>query len=200
MTTRRLRGDIYDPREGEWVFDSSSLVNLDIAELLDLVRFNFAGRTHLVAEVCAEIDRGTTGPKVRIGNWFREEALPAGAQLKDYAALRTRWSSAPGRDAGEAASIVLAKAGRYGLVCDDGVGYSAARSWEGICVMRTVDLLVAMVRCNWVTGDAAWEAYSRLDSAGRSLGVVPWRDDSYVSHRQDFDQMCPARLGFDRCL
>lgn len=86
------------------------------------------------------------------------------------------------------------------MVCDDGAGYSAARNHEAICVMRTVDLSVAMVRCGWLSADTAWQAYERLDAAGRFLGVVPWRDDELVSHRQDFDRLCPARLGFARCF
>lgn len=198
MATRRLSGDIYDPREGEWVFDSSSLVNLRTAGLLNAVRSNFSGRTHLLEEVLKdELDRGPTGRDVRASAWFTEETLSAPQHLKDYARLRQRWSSAGGRDRGEAASIVFAKAHGFRFICDDGTGYSAARNWEGLCVMRTVDLLIAMVRCGWISADEAWEGFRRLEDAGEGLGVVPWGDSS---NRQRFDQLCASRAPFARCF
>ncbi len=182
------------------MFDSSSLINLRMAGLLDTVMREFRGRTHLVQEVLVELDKGPTGPIVRSSSWFGEVVLDATTHLREVARLRQRWGSAPGRDKGEAASIVVAKKRGWRLVCEDSVGYAAARTAEQVCVMRTVDLMVAMVRCGWGGADEVWAGYEALRDARQKLGVVPWEDRKVRQPRVKFDQLCSPRLGFDECL
>ncbi len=200
MTLRRLSGEIHDPRDGEWMFDSSSLINLRIAGLLDTIMREFHGRAHLIEEVLVELDKGTTGPIVRSSSWFEEVAPDAATHLREVARLRQRWRSAPGRDKGEAASIVVARRRGWRLICEDGVGYAAARTAEQVCVMRTVDLMVAMVRCGWAGAAEVWAGYETLRDARQKLGVVPWEDTKVRQPRVKFDQLCSPRLRFDECL
>ncbi|MEK6191359.1 MAG: hypothetical protein AABM41_03420 [Chloroflexota bacterium] len=198
MAAKRLRGDVYDPREGEWIFDSSALISLRIGGLLALVRGRFAGRAHLLAEVCEELDGGETGPEVRGTDWFTEEELEAAEHLTEYRDLRLRWGSEPGRDKGEAASLVLAGARNHRIVVDDSLGYSVGRNEKGLCIMRMIDLVVAMVRAGWLSNQEAWEALRRMVDAGRTrLGVIPWGD---LDDRRAFDQYCRRDHGFDRCF
>jgi predicted nucleic acid-binding protein len=198
MAAKRLRGDVYDPREGEWTFDASTLISLRVAGLLPLVRKQFAGRAHIMAEVCEELDKGETGPEVRADAWFIEEELEAAEHLKEYRDLRLRWGSEAGRDQGEAASLVLCGAHRHGLVVDDSVGYSVARNEKGLCVMRMIDLVVAMVRAGWLTNQEAWDALRQMVDAGRTkFGVIPWGE---LDDRRAFDQHCRKDRGFDRCF
>lgn len=189
------RSTVYDPTVGEWSFDTSSLINLDIGELLDVAMDRFAGRAHLVEEVLNELDKGSTGQPVRSRDWFTFEQLDVATHATKYRSIRLRWpTTEPGKDEGEAATIVLAAEHHWRMVCEDGIGHKTARFEEGICVMRTVDLLVAMVRARWVTGDEAWAGYERMVRARRRLGVVPW------STRQEFDQLCNWRHGYEQCV
>lgn len=198
MTLRRLSGEIHDPREGEWTFDSSSLINLRMAGLLDTVMREFAGRAYLVEEVLAELDKGPTGPAVRSAPWFEEIALDAATHLPAMNRLRQRWGSTGSRDKGEAACIVAAQERGLRLICEDSSGYGASRTVERVCVMRTVDLMVAMVRCGWAPHNEVWDGYETLREAEQWLGVVPWKDERQP--RVKFDQLCSRRLPFDRCM
>ena len=106
------------------------------------------------------------------------------------ALLRRRWGSRPDADRGEAASIVLA--GRLGwkFVTDDGTAYWQA-SRQGICTTRTPELLVAMVRANWISAADAWAALQSLIAAGHHFGLLTW------SHT-DFSGLCSITT-FDEC-
>lgn len=195
---KRLRGDVYDPREGEWIFDASALINLRAGGLLEVVRERFAGRAHLLAEVGEELDKGETGPAVRSSDWFTEQTLSAPDHLKEYRDLRFRWGMEPGRDKGEAASLVFAGVHRFGVIVDDSEGYLIARIEKGLCVMRMIDLVVAMVRAGWLSNQEAWDGVRQMVDAGQTkLGVIPWGD---LADRQAFDQYCRRNHGFDRCF
>lgn len=151
-----------------------------------VLAFHFQGRAHLVQEVLREIDRGSAGPLFRRIQWFREEVLSLEDELDEYAQLRRRWGSAPEADRGEAASIVLARRNSWILVTDDGTGYHTARR-IGICVTRTPQLIVAMVRAGWMTPDDGWAALSQMVARGRRFGDLncPIRTSARSARLQD---------------
>lgn len=184
---------IYNPTIGHWTFDTSSLRNLDAGALAGALALNFRGRTHLVAEVNAELP-GMSVFKTSPLAWFDVGTVTLPAEQALFNLLRLRWGSAPGKDGGEAAAITLAAGHEYKFVCDDGVGFRAAESEEArVCSMRTTSLIVAMVRATWITADDGWTAILTMQAAGRTkLGPVPWSD------RPGFDALC-AVVGFDDC-
>ena len=188
----QLPAPFLDPREGEWVFDSSTLINLSAVDgLLGLVVLKFAGRAHIGDEVLRELDRGPVGPRIRRIDWFKAEPLVLPKDLETYAGLRKRWGSTPFADRGEAATIVLGLAGRWRAVIDDGVGYRSARDLQ-LCCTRTPHLVVSFARCNWLTADEGWAALEEMSAAGHRLGPTQW------SNRAEFEAYCDT-VGFDSC-
>lgn len=155
-----------------------------------LLAFHFRNRAHLVQEVLREIDGGPAGPLFRRVQWFGEEALSLDEELEEYAQLRRRWGSAPDADRGEAASIVLARRNAWILVTDDGTGYHAARR-VGVCVTRTPQLLVAIVRVGWMTADEAWSALQQMIAHGHRFGRLAWSEP-------EFRSLCSV-ASFDAC-
>jgi predicted nucleic acid-binding protein len=166
---------VYDPRVGDWTFDTCSLRNIEAGGMLSVIVLNFAGRAHLVAEVLREMPGLSLVSKLP---WYvREEVLlPAHTTL--YRALRARWVSAPGTDEGEAACITLAFAHRWALVTDDGVAVRTAQAPPAsLAVMRTTALILAMVMAGWLSPDEAWAGYEAMLAAKRTkLGDIPWAD------------------------
>jgi predicted nucleic acid-binding protein len=174
--------EVYDPRVGDWTFDTCSLRNFEASGLLSTIVLQFNGRAHLVAEVLAELPYPS--PITNLP-WFQTEAvmLPACANL--YRELRAHWSSASGADQGEAACITLAFANRWGLITDDGVAFRTATRYGSLAVMRTTALIIAMARAGWVTPDEGWAGFEAMILAGRNkLGTIPWGD------RAGFVRLC----------
>ena len=116
--------------------------------------------------------------------------LPTHAEL--YRALRARWGSAPGADRGEAASITLAFANRWGFITDDGVAFrTAERPPACIATMRTTALILGMARAAWISADDGWAAVGAMTLAKRDkLGPIPWNDQA------SFAALCEV-VGFD---
>jgi predicted nucleic acid-binding protein len=169
-----------DPRAGEVTFDSSTLINIDSApEFRDLIMRKFSGRTHLAAEVLAELDRGLTGPNVRTQPpWFVEEAVIGPPLLSRMSTFMLRC------DLGEAATLTLAQARSWTVVIDDGAGYRLAVD-EHIRVTRTPQLLVSTVRAGWCSSRQAWEAYrAMIQVRGQRPGPIPW------AGWEQFDALC----------
>jgi predicted nucleic acid-binding protein len=182
---------IYDPRVGHWTFDTSSLRNLDDGKLAGSLVVNFKGRAHLVSEVMQELP-STSVLRSPLFPWFDVESVTLPAEQALFSLLRQRWGSAPGKDRGEAAAIVLAARGGYRFVCDDSTGFRAAESQEArVCTMRTPSLVVAMVRVGWILPDDGWTAIQDVLAAGNWLNI-PWAD------RTEYDALC-AIPGFDPC-
>lgn len=174
--------DVYDPRIGEWTFDTCSLRNLEASGLLGTVVLQFNGRAHIVAEVLAELP--CPSPITNLP-WFNRESVMLPSHAKLYRELRAHWASAHGADQGEAGCITLAFAYAWGLVTDDGVAFRTATRYGSLAVMRTTALLVAMARAGWVTSDAVWGGYEAMIQAGRTkLGSIPWTD------RADLERLC----------
>lgn len=174
------RAPYLDPRQGQWLFDSSTLINADAATgLLPLLMQRFAGRAHLVREVLEdELDQGATGPHVRAAAWFTQQEVIGLEALKRLSTFAARV------DRGEAATLVIAEANGWTAVLDDGAGYRLALD-EHIRVTRTPQLLVTAVRAGWWSSRQAWEAYRALIAAGRrSLGPMPW------AGWEEFDALC----------
>jgi hypothetical protein len=179
--------EYYDPRVGDWTFDTCSLRNLEAGGLLPFAVLNFAGRAHLVADVLRELPGLSRVPRLP---WYtrHEVMLPTHAKL--YRALRARWASAPGADEGEAACITLAFANGWGLVSDDGVAVrTATASPANLAVMRTTALIVSMVMAGWLTADDGWTGYQFMLAAKRTkLGSIPWSD------RASYDALCACTV------
>lgn len=140
----------------------------------------FHGRAHLADEVLHEINKGPAGLILTRVNWFRVETLILEEDLALYANLRLRWGSQPGRDCGEAASIVLAKRHSWLFVTDDGTGYYAAGR-QGVCVTRTPQLLVSMVRAGWMSKTDGWQALQLMRARGRQFGQLSWTGSDFHS-------------------
>jgi hypothetical protein len=175
----------------DWIFDCTTLICCaDAPPLAGILVSQFKGRAHLVLQVTQELDRGSAGPMYRRVNWFKQEQLLLEGDLSDYAALRRRWSSAPGADQGEAASIVLAGREGWVFVSDDGTAYWTANR-RGICATRTPQLLVSMVRAAWLSVDDGWAALEHLHAAGHQFGRLTWSS-------ADFRALCMATT-FDSC-
>ncbi len=183
---------VLDPTVGEWTFDASTLINLVVGDLIGLAAVRFQGRAHILEDVLRlELDRGSTGAIVRRVAWFSEEKLIVQEDLDFYRKVRMRWGTAPDRDRGEAACIVLTRKHGWTMVTDDGVGFQTARD-HFLCCTRTPALLISFVRANWLTAAEAWEDSQKMIAAGRRLGILPWRD------HQEFDALCQI-AGFDWC-
>ena len=181
---------IYDPRLGQWTFDTSTLRNLDDGHLLGALPVNFRGRAHLVREVVQELSAAS--PVFRMP-WFETHDLTLPAHFELYRALRRRWSSEPGKDRGEAAAITLAAANGWRLACDDGTGYrTASNPPANLCVVRTTRLVIGMVRAAWLTPDDGWDGIEEMAKAGNWLGSLPWSD------RDEYERLC-SDPSFDRC-
>jgi len=174
---------VYDPRQGDWVFDTCSLRNFEPSGLLGSLAFNFQGRAHLVDEVIDELPANS--PCLGFG-WYQQQSvvLPEHAQL--YRALRKHWRSTLGADRGEAACITLAFANGWGFITDDGTAFSTATDKLAcLATMRTTGLILAMVRAAWVSADEAWAGYQAMILAKREkLGPMPWAD------RNGFEALC----------
>jgi hypothetical protein len=118
-----------DPTSGRWIFDSTVLNNFFEAGIAGHLVMCFAGRAVLAAEVAAEVDVRPIKGAYRLIRWFEEIDLQLN-DIKVYAQLRLRWGSAPGKDGGEAASIVIAHNEQLTFVTDDGTAYRARVRWE----------------------------------------------------------------------
>ncbi len=192
MESRRPRSPsapYLDPRIGEWCFDASPLINAHGADpFLLRIMGGFKGRAHLLADVLDEL-RGPAGRTVQIAGWCTKEELVLAEDRELFSELRWRWGSKPGRDRGEAASIVACRRNKWRLVIDDRVGYRAALDY-GISATRTPHLLVATVRAQWWAADEAWQAYTNLLELRRReadwphLGEIPWKG------RDEFVRLC----------
>lgn len=125
-------------------------------------------------------------------DWFAADSVMIPADSELYRRLRWQWSSDPGKDEGEAASLVLAKRHGWWMLCDDGTAFATAIA-EGICCTRTTAFLVAFVRLGRMSAATAWAAYEQMLTAGRRLGTPPWTD------KVDFERLC-AVTGFDPCM
>jgi hypothetical protein len=154
----------------------------------------FKGRAHLMTDVLDEI-RGPAGWTVRLAGWCVQEQLLLDDDRALYRELLWRWGSKPGRDRGEAASIVACRRNAWRLVIDDRIGFQAALD-NGVQATRTPQVLIGTVRAEWWTPDEAWTAYTNLLELGRRtndwprLGLIPW------SGRDEFMRLC-ADLRFD---
>jgi hypothetical protein len=181
---------IYDPRLGQWTFDTSTLRNLDDGHLLGALPVNFRGRAHLVREVVQELS--AVSPVFGMP-WFETHDLTLPAHFELFRSLRRKWSSEPGKDRGEAAAITLAAASGWRIACDDGTGYrTAANPPANLCVVRTTRLVIGMVRAAWLTPDDGWDGIEEMAKAGNRLGSLPWAD------REEYEGLC-AGPTFDSC-
>lgn len=178
-----------DPRTGEWCFDASPLLRAYEADpfLLRLMG-GFKGRAHLLGDVLDEV-RGPAGGTIQIVGWCAREELILDEDRTLYAELRRRWNSKPGRDRGEAASIVAARRHGWILVIDERIGFQAALDL-GVRVTRTTNLLVSTVRAGWWSADDAWAAYGRLLEFHRTQGSRPRLGPSLWNGRDEFVQLC----------
>lgn len=179
----------YDPRVGDWTFDTCSLRNLEAGGFLPTVVLHFRGRAHLVADVVRELPGLSLVTRLP---WYAEHKVMLPEHQILYRALRAKWASAPGADEGEAACITLAYSNQWALISDDGVAVrTASAPPASLPVMRTAALLIAMVRAGSLTADDAWAGYHAMRAAGRTkLGPPLWAD------RASFDVLC-AVAGFD---
>jgi len=181
---------IYDPRLGQWTFDTSTLRNLDDGHLLGALPVNFRGRAHLVREVVQELS--AVSPVFGMP-WFETHDLTLPAHFELFRSLRRKWSSEPGKDRGEAAAITLAAANGWRLACDDGTGFrTAADPPASLCVIRTTRLVIGMVRAAWLTPDEGWDGIEEMAKAGNRLGSFPWAD------RDEYERLW-ADPTFDSC-
>jgi len=164
---------VLDPAAGDWIFDSTVLINCLDGTLAGHLTVKFARRAHLADEVLAEIQRGPAGKAYARVNWFTKESLELERHLDEFRQLRLRWGSVPGADRGEAASIILANEFHWIFATDDGTAFATAQR-RGICVTRTPQLVLAMVRAGWLPAVDGWEAIRSMQRAGSHLGELPW--------------------------
>jgi hypothetical protein len=184
-----------DPRIGRWCFDAGPLMRAHECDpfLLQLMN-GFRGRAHLVKDVLDEV-QGAAGATIRIAGWCEHHVLTLADDLARYAELRLRWGSEPGRDRGEAASIVASRRNGWRLVIDERVGFQAAID-EGVTVTRTRNLLVSTVRAGWWQAEEAWRAYVNLLAFHERIGGYPRLGPSLWSSREEFLRLC-ATVSFD---
>jgi hypothetical protein len=154
----------------------------------------FKGRAHLMNEVVQEV-QGAAGATVKIGGWCTHHELALTDDLSRYAELRSRWGSEPGRDRGEAATIVAARRNGWRVVMDERVGFRAAVD-EGVAVTRTSNLLVSTVRAGWWNADEAWRAYANLLAFYERAGGHPKLGPQLWNGREEFRRLC-AIASFD---